>query len=134
MERGIATMEGLTKSAREGKRMNPSDWVGSAWQSESTFHQLSPYIGKTKSSMAASLVARFSGEGDVLYDPFSGCGTFAFEAWAAGRQVIANDLSPYANVLTRAKLFPYRSLQLARHLRLDLADARAHQRASRSAK
>lgn len=90
-----------------------SDWAGSAWQSESTFHQLSPYIGKTKSSMAASLVARFSKKGDVVYDPFSGCGTFAFEAWLAGRHVIANDLSPYAKVLTTAKLFPYRSLREA---------------------
>jgi hypothetical protein len=91
-------------------RVNPDDWIGSAWQSESTFHQLSPYIGKTKSSMAASLVARFSKRGDVLYDPFSGCGTLAFEAWAAGRHVIANDLSPYAHVLTRAKLFPYHNV------------------------
>ena len=91
-------------------RVNPTDWIGSAWQSESTFHQLSPYIGKTKSSMAASLVARFSKRGDVVYDPFSGCGTLAFEAWAAGRHVIANDLSPYARVLTRAKLFPYHTL------------------------
>jgi D12 class N6 adenine-specific DNA methyltransferase len=93
-------------------RVNPDDWIGSAWQSESTFHQLSPYIGKTKSSMAASLVARFSKRGDILYDPFSGCGTLAFEAWVAGRHVIANDLSPYAHVLTRAKLFPYHSAAL----------------------
>lgn len=35
----------------------------------------------------------------------------ALEAWAAKRRVIANDLSPYAYVLTRAKLFPPRTLQ-----------------------
>src|SRR5436309_14096306 len=35
-----------------------------------------------------------------------GSGTVALEAWAANRRVIANDLSPYAYVLTRAKLFP----------------------------
>jgi hypothetical protein len=106
-------MDGFTKGAltNGGRHVIPSEWVGSAWQSESTFHQLSPYIGKTKSSMAGSLVARFSKKGDLVYDPFSGCGTFAFEAWAAGREVIANDLSPYANVLTRAKLFPYHCLQ-----------------------
>lgn len=93
-------------------------WAGSAWQSESTFHQLSPYIGKTKSSMASSLVARFAKKGDVLYDPFSGCGTFVFEGWRSGRHVVANDLSPYARLLTRAKLFPYASLEDAL---LDLA-------------
>jgi hypothetical protein len=63
--------------------------------------------------MARSLIARFSSEGDVVFDPFSGCGTFGFEAWAAKRHVIANDLSPYATVLTRAKLFPYESLHAA---------------------
>jgi hypothetical protein len=91
-----------------------SEWTGSAWQSESTFHQLSPYIGKTKSSMAAPLVARYIEPGGILCDPFSGCGTFAFEAWRAGCHVVANDLSPYAKLLTRAKLFPYRSLDDAR--------------------
>jgi hypothetical protein len=107
------TMEGLARLAlvRSGRQVKPAQWVGSAWQSENTFHQLSPYIGKTKSSMAASLISRFSKRNDLVYDPFSGCGTFAFEAWTAGRHVAANDLSPYANVLTRAKLFPYHSIE-----------------------
>jgi len=85
-------------------------WGGSALMAESTLHQLSPYIGKIKSSMAASLVSQFTCRGETVYDPFSGSGTVALEAWIAGRRVVANDLSPYANLLTRAKLFPYRSL------------------------
>lgn len=84
-------------------------WAGSAWQSESTWHQLAPYIGKTKSSMAAALVEEYTTAGTVVYDPFAGCGTFALEAWRAGRAVIANDVSPYARLLTRSKLFPYPS-------------------------
>lgn len=88
-------------------------WAGSAWQSESTFHQLSPYIGKTKSSMASWLIKRYSYRGDLIYDPFSGCGTIAYEAWRCGRRVVANDLSPYAALLTRAKLFPYETLERA---------------------
>jgi hypothetical protein len=40
-----------------------------------------------------------------------GLGLWALEAWSAGRNIIANDLSPYAALLTRAKLFPYRSLK-----------------------
>ncbi len=87
-----------------------SRWAGSAWQTESTFHQLSPYIGKTKSSMAAALLQEYAKPGDVVCDPFSGCGTFALEAWMASCHVLANDLSPYAHLLTRAKLFPYGSL------------------------
>jgi hypothetical protein len=108
-----------TKFVTEGKqpaitrRGLVCDWAGSAVKSESTLHQLSPYIGKIKSSMAASLVSQFTNEGDLIYDPFSGSGTVALEAWAAKRPVIANDLSPYAYLLTRAKLFPSHSLENA---------------------
>jgi hypothetical protein len=87
------------------------NWAGSAVNTESTLHQLSPYIGKIKSSMAASLVSHFTNKGELVYDPFSGSGTVALEAWFARRRVAANDLSPYASLLTRAKLFPYRSLK-----------------------
>lgn len=87
------------------------DWHGSAGSRESTLHQLSPYIGKIKSSIAASLISQLTNRGDLVYDPFSGSGTIALEAWAGGRRVIANDLSPYANLLTRAKLSPYRSIE-----------------------
>src|SRR5580658_10523085 len=108
-----------TEIVTEGKRPAITgqklvcDWAGSVVSHESTFHQLSPYIGKIKSSMAASLVSQFTNEGDLIYDPFSGSGTVALEAWIAKRRVIANDLSPYACLLTRAKLFPYPSLENA---------------------
>ena len=88
-------------------------WTGSVCNTEWTFHQLSPYIGKSKSSMAAALVREFTLPGHTVYEPFSGCGSIAFESWVAGCNVIANDLSPYASLLSRAKLFPYRSLELA---------------------
>lgn len=87
-----------------------SNWEGSALVVESTLHQLSPYIGKLKSSIAGSLILQFTEPRDLLYDPFSGSGTVALEAWMAGRNIVANDLSPYAALLTRAKLFPYDSL------------------------
>ena len=90
-----------------------SNWAGSALKTELTFHQLSPYIGKLKSSIAGSLISQFTDVNDLIYDPFSGSGTVALEAWAAGRNIVANDLSPYAAVLTRAKLFPYPTLELA---------------------
>jgi hypothetical protein len=99
------------KSPTNTRKEVVCDWTGSALKNESTLHQLSPYIGKLKSSIAASLVSQFTSKGDLIYDPFSGSGTVALEAWAANRRVIANDLSPYAYVLTRAKLFPPRTLR-----------------------
>lgn len=94
-------------------KIEPGDWTGSAAGVETTLHQLSPYIGKIKSTMAASLISRFTKKGDFVCDPFSGSGTIALEAWLAGRRVTANDSSPYAHLLTRAKLFPYGSIKHA---------------------
>jgi DNA methylase len=89
------------------------------WSSESTvksdwtFHQLAPYIGRMKTSMAKSLVLRHSRSGDIVVDPFCGCGVVALEAAARGRHVIVGDWNPYAVLLTRAKLFAPRNQNLA---------------------
>lgn len=86
-------------------------WKGSALREESSLHQISPYIGKMKSSMTSILVSTFTHHNETVYDPFCGSGTVAFEAWAKGRNIIANDLSPYAFVLTHAKLYPYFTIE-----------------------
>lgn len=90
-----------------------SSWKGSALLRETTLHQIAPYIGKMKSSMAEALVGAFTREGETIYDPFCGSGTIALEAWVARRKIITNDLSPYAVALTRAKLFPSSSIEEA---------------------
>jgi len=82
------------------------NWRDSVLYSECSWHQLSPYIGRMKSSMAQSLVAQFTEPGDTVYDPFCGAGTVALEAWLGGRHVIAGDLNPYAYVLTKGKMTP----------------------------
>jgi hypothetical protein len=88
----------------------PVKWAGSALHAECTFHQISPYIGKIKSTIASELVKTFSEAGQTLYDPFAGSGTIGLESWINGRNTIANDLSPYAQLLTLAKLSPPRNL------------------------
>ncbi|MFQ5857222.1 MAG: DNA methyltransferase [Anaerolineae bacterium] len=79
-------------------------WHGSFNSRESTLQQLSPYVGKMKSGMARVLVNLYSESGDTVLDPFSGSGVVPLEAALAGRCAWANDLSPYAYVLTRGKL------------------------------
>lgn len=80
---------------------------------ECTLHQLSPYIGKLKSSIAADLIASYSKPGDCIVDPFSGAGTIPLEAVIAGRTAFASDISPYARVLSLAKLGAPKSLKSA---------------------
>lgn len=79
-------------------------WHGSFNGRESSIQQLSPYVGKMKSGMARVLVGLTTQPGDTVLDPFSGSGVVPFEALLAGRVALANDLSPYAYVLTRGKL------------------------------
>ena len=79
-------------------------WHGSFNSRESSLQQLSPYVGKMKSGMAKVLVKLYSKPEDTVLDPFSGSGVVPLEAALAGRRAWANDLSPYAYVLTRGKL------------------------------
>ncbi len=71
-----------------------------------TFHQIAPYIGRMKTSMARSLIQTWTHQGDLVFDPFCGCGSVALEAAANGRRVVAGDWNSYGALLTRAKLFP----------------------------
>ena len=87
---------------------------------DSTFHQIAPYIGRMKTTMARSLINEFTEFGDLILDPFCGCGVVPLESAISGRRVIAGDINPYAVLLTKAKLFPPQNLQSA-EIRLENA-------------
>lgn len=88
-------------SARTDIRIS---WSGSCLGLESTLHQIAPYIGKMKSTMASRLIREYSRPGGLVLDPFVGSGIVALECLIAGRQIIASDINPYAVLLTRAKM------------------------------
>lgn len=91
----------------------PAEWQFASTHSEPTVHQLSPYIGKLKSSIARDLVAEYSRKGDLVVDPFCGSGTVPLECLRAGRRVFAADAGLYAVTLTRGKLFSPKSFEEA---------------------
>jgi len=98
-------------------------WRGSFGTRESTLQQLSPYVGKMKSGMAKVLINLYSRRGDTVFDPFSGSGVVPLEAALSGRIAWANDLSPYAYVLTKGKLEAPGSERVAIEHARSLADA-----------
>ena len=106
----------------------PARWRQPCANTECSLHQLSPYIGKIKSSIAGELVERFSKPGDLVVDPFAGAGTIPFEAAVRHRRALAADISPYARILSQAKLFPPPSLEAA----LGLAECALHEAAQLS--
>lgn len=88
----------------------PVHWQIPCATTECTLHQVSPYVGKLKSTIARDLVESYSNHGDLVVDPFAGAGTIVLEAALAGRRAFGSDISPYAYVLSKAKLHPPRSL------------------------
>ena len=106
----------LLKGMETDTRLDPRLWHGSFNGRESTLQQLSPYVGKMKSGMARVLINLYSNPEDTILDPFAGSGVVPLEAVLAGRCALANDLSPYAYVLTRGKLeTPASSKEALRH-------------------
>ena len=88
----------------------PTPAEGAPWShacttaSDCTLHQIAPYIGRIKTTIAAYLIREFTTPGQTVLDPFCGSGVIPLEASLLGRRVVANDINPYAVLLTRAKL------------------------------
>ncbi len=80
---------------------------------KSSLHTIAPYVGKLRPEIVSLLIDNYSTEDHVIFDPFCGSGTVPLEAWIKGRKTVGIDLNYYAFVLTKAKLFPYPSLELA---------------------
>lgn len=96
----IAAKQGLKNLKHT---LAPTEWNLSATASECALHQLAPYIGKLKSTIAKDLISTYSKAGDLIVDPFSGSGTIPLEALLLGRRTFAADISAYAATLTMAK-------------------------------
>jgi len=95
-------------------RLNVNDLSGSCISTESSLHQIAPYIGKIKSTIAVKLIEHYTRPGSVILDPFAGSGTIPLEALILKRHAIANDLNPYAISLIKAKMFPEPSEDFAK--------------------
>ncbi len=104
-----------SRQSRDTQYLEPI-WSPKATRADDwTLHQIAPYIGRMKTSMARSLIQSRTRPGDLIADPFCGCGVVALEAAGNARQIVAGDWNPYAVLLTRAKLFPPASLEAAEH-------------------
>lgn len=81
----------------------------------SKIHQMSAYLAMFPPNLPHYFIDKFSKIGDLVFDPFSGRGTTAFEACRMGRVGVGNDLNPLAICLTKAKVnMPLKSSILRR--------------------
>ncbi len=94
----------LFENPETAMQLDRALWYRSFAPQVSSLHSLAPYPHRISATTAQVLIDLYSQPGDVVLDPFARSGTIAFEAAAAGRIAWANDLSPYAQTLTAAKL------------------------------
>ena len=78
-------------------------------------HGYHRYPAKYIPQLAKKLILAHSRQGDLVVDPFGGCGTTAIEAKIAKRRAVAVDVNPVAVMISEAKInaIPTSELQAA---------------------
>jgi hypothetical protein len=66
-------------------------------------HSLVNFPSKFIPDIPRWAIREFSQSGDIILDPFGGCGTTAVEAMIADRDSVSVDINPYASLVTIAK-------------------------------
>lgn len=67
------------------------------------FHAICPYFAMFPESFVEKQLV-YSKPNDLVYDPFSGRGTTAFQSLLSSRRAICSDISPVAVCISRAKV------------------------------
>jgi len=80
------------------------DFGRSGGKTNYSVHSIGEYPSKIRPLVFHEIVKRFSKKGDIVLDPFCGCGTMAVEAKILGRDSINYDINPNAVELTKEKL------------------------------
>lgn len=69
-------------------------------------HGYHRYPAKFIPQIVSRLVEKYTSVGDLVVDPFGGCGTTLVESKVLGRLSIAVDINPVAVLITKAKITP----------------------------
>lgn len=80
------------------------DWSRKQNKYFSGIHGISSYLAMFGPAMPSYFIKKYSNEGDLVMDNFSGRGTTALVARELNRKFVGNDLNPYAYVLSKFKI------------------------------
>lgn len=78
-------------------------WTNKQKQSNA-IHEIS-YRACFKAQLPNYFITRYTKEGDVVYDPFSGRGTTGIEASLNGRIAYFNDINPLSKIMSEPRIF-----------------------------
>jgi hypothetical protein len=88
------------------------DWAFDGSLVRDLTHNLHPWPAKFIPEIPAGAIRTLSKPGDLILDPFGGCGTTALEAIRWGRRVCSTDINPLAVQITQAKCFAPTSAEI----------------------
>jgi DNA modification methylase len=75
-------------------------------------HGYHRYPAKFIPQVVSRLVERYTKLGDLVVDPFGGCGTTLVESKVMGRSSVAVDINPVAVLITKAKITPINPVKI----------------------
>ena len=75
-------------------------------------HNIYPYHAKFNKIIPSHLIKKFSKMGDIVLDPFCGCGTTLLEAVKNNRNAIGIDLSPIGILCSKVKTSYYDMMKI----------------------
>jgi DNA modification methylase len=82
------------------------DWAFERDDTSYLTHDIHPYPAKFIPQIPATLIARLSLRGELVFDPFGGSGTTALEAVRLGRRALSADLNPIGTLVAQVKSTP----------------------------
>jgi len=79
-------------------------------------HSYHRYPAKFIPQIVNRLILNFTDQGDLVLDPFGGCGTTLVESKVLGRKSIGFDINPVAKLITETKITPIKPISLDNYL------------------
>ncbi len=80
-----------------------NEWKNTPKNMNNPLHAICSYMAMFPANLPHHFIDKYSDEGNIILDPFSGRGTTVLEACLMRRIGIGNDKSPLAYVLTKSK-------------------------------
>lgn len=92
---------------------NGVDWNFADAKTKGFLHSLHPYPAKFIPQIPRKAIEKWSVKGELVYDPFVGCGTTLLEASLLGRPSIGTDNNSVAILVSKAKTAIYKPTAIA---------------------
>jgi DNA modification methylase len=89
--------------------IDPENWDFFAENTQYLLHNLHSYPARFIPQIPKRAIERWSSPGEIVLDPFCGCGTALLEALLAGRRAIGVDNNGVAILISHAKIQRYKA-------------------------